>query len=179
MTQTSGFSRPDGIRYVKAPQAADTSEQSSISDSVATIIEAVATEGDAAVRRFGLQFDKADLETTEVTEQEIEQAFAQFDPQSLADSRFAIEQVTNFAEQQLATMKPLEIETLPGVHLGHRILPIRTVGCYVPGGRYPLYSAPIMSIVPAGSSRSSWKLSCSVKSSAGRAGETSRWRGSS
>ena len=149
MTQTSGFSRPDGIRYVKAPQAADTSEQSSISDSVATIIEAVATEGDAAVRRFGLQFDKADLETTEVTEQEIEQAFAQFDPQSLADSRFAIEQVTNFAEQQLATMKPLEIETLPGVHLGHRILPIRTVGCYVPGGRYPLYSAPIMSIVPA------------------------------
>ena len=54
-----------------------------------------------------------------------------------------------FAEAQLATIQPLEIETLPGLHLGHRVIPIETVGAYVPGGRYPLLSAPVMTIVPA------------------------------
>ncbi|MFX6226405.1 histidinol dehydrogenase, partial [Acinetobacter baumannii] len=57
--------------------------------------------------------------------------------------------VRNFAKAQLATILPLEIELLPGVHLGHRVIPIRRIGAYVPGGRYPLLSAPIMTIVPA------------------------------
>jgi sulfopropanediol 3-dehydrogenase len=71
------------------------------------------------------------------------------DPQTRKDTEFAIENVRNFAKAQLATILPLEIETLPGVHLGHRVIPIERVGCYVPGGRYPLLSAPVMTIVPA------------------------------
>ena len=70
-------------------------------------------------------------------------------PQTRADTEFAIANVRKFAEAQLATILPLEVETLPGIHLGHRVIPIERVGCYVPGGRYPLLSAPIMTIVPA------------------------------
>jgi histidinol dehydrogenase/sulfopropanediol 3-dehydrogenase len=74
---------------------------------------------------------------------------ARVDGQTRADTEFAIANVRTFAEAQLGTILPLEIETLPGVHLGHRVIPIERVGCYVPGGRYPLLSAPIMTIVPA------------------------------
>ena len=85
----------------------------------------------------------------EVSEQEIAEALEGMDAQTRRDSEFAINQVRRFAQAQLATMLPLEAETLPGVHLGHRIIPVQTVGCYVPGGRYPILSAPVMSIVPA------------------------------
>ncbi|MEG5594587.1 Histidinol dehydrogenase [Enterobacter hormaechei] len=85
----------------------------------------------------------------EVSEQEIAEALEGMDAQTRRDSEFAINQVRRFAQAQLATMQPLEVETLPGVHLGHRIIPVQTVGCYVPGGRYPILSAPVMSIVPA------------------------------
>ena len=85
----------------------------------------------------------------EVTPAEREAALDELAPQTRADTEFAIANVRRFAEAQLATILPLEIETLPGVHLGHRVIPIERVGCYVPGGRYPLLSAPIMTIVPA------------------------------
>jgi histidinol dehydrogenase/sulfopropanediol 3-dehydrogenase len=71
------------------------------------------------------------------------------DPQARKDMDFAIERVRAFAEAQRATLLPLQIEALPGLHLGHRIIPITRVGAYVPGGRYPLLSAPVMTIVPA------------------------------
>jgi histidinol dehydrogenase/sulfopropanediol 3-dehydrogenase len=71
------------------------------------------------------------------------------DPQTRADTEFAIANVRRFAEAQLATILPLEMESQPGVFMGHRVIPIERVGCYVPGGRYPLLSAPIMTIVPA------------------------------
>ncbi len=73
----------------------------------------------------------------------------ELEPQTRQDTEFAIANVRSFAEAQLATMLPLEVEPLPGVHMGHRVIPIERVGCYVPGGRYPLLSAPIMTIVPA------------------------------
>lgn len=105
--------------------------------------------GDAALRDYSAKFDKTTPDKFEVSEHEIVSALAGLDPQTRKDSEFAIAQVKRFAQAQLATMQPLEIETLPGVHLGHRIIPIQTVGCYVPGGRYPILSAPVMSIVPA------------------------------
>jgi histidinol dehydrogenase/sulfopropanediol 3-dehydrogenase len=71
------------------------------------------------------------------------------DPQTRADTEFAIENVRRFAQAQLSTILPLEIEPLPGLHLGHRVIPIERIGAYVPGGRFPLLSAPIMTIVPA------------------------------
>ena len=69
---------------------------------------------------------------------------AALDPQTRKDTEFAIANVRRFAEAQLATILPLEMESLPGVHMGHRVIPITRVGCYVPGGRFPLLSAPII-----------------------------------
>ncbi len=140
---------PKGIRFVKAPERNQTSDNQPVEALVAEIIENVRTRGDAAVRDYSSKFDKADVAVFEVTAAEREAALAELAPQTRADTEFAIANVRRFAEAQLTTMLPLEIETLPGVHLGHRVIPIERVGCYVPGGRYPLLSAPIMTIVPA------------------------------
>ena len=77
------------------------------------------------------------------------EAVANLDPQTRKDTEFAIERVKAFAEAQLRTLLPLEFDALPGLHLGHRIIPVEFVGAYVPGGRYPILSAPVMTIVPA------------------------------
>ena len=139
----------DKVRWVKRPQGQDAQADRTLTDTVSAIISRVKQEGDAALRDYSQQFDKVIPAQFEVSAQEIEQALAEMDPQTRRDSEFAIAQVRRFAEAQFATMQPLEVETLPGVHLGHRIIPIQTVGCYVPGGRYPILSAPVMSIVPA------------------------------
>lgn len=137
------------VRWIKRPMGQDENAERSVTDTVGTIIARVRQEGDAALRDFSSQFDKVVPEQFEVSADEIEQALAAIDPQTRLDSEFAISQVRRFAQAQLATLLPLEVETLPGVHLGHRIIPVQTVGCYVPGGRYPILSAPVMSIVPA------------------------------
>lgn len=137
------------VSWIKRPQGQDAQADRSLTEKVSAIIERVKTEGDAALRAFSQQFDKVVPAQFEVSEQEIAEALAGMDAQTRRDSEFAINQVRRFAQAQLATMQPLEVETLPGVHLGHRIIPVQTVGCYVPGGRYPILSAPVMSIVPA------------------------------
>jgi len=137
------------VRWIKRPLGQDEQADRSLSDTVSAIIARVRQTGDAALRDYSQQFDKQMPPQFEVTAAEIEQALAELDPQTRRDSEFAIAQVRRFAEAQFATLLPLEVETLPGVHLGHRIIPIQTVGCYVPGGRYPILSAPVMSIVPA------------------------------
>lgn len=149
MMKTTKTYDTEKIRFLKSAQEKDTGSENKIPYLVSGILDDVRKRGDAAVRDFTKKFDDTDLETTEVTQDEIDRALSNFDEQTLADSRFAIEQVRNFANAQYETMLPLDVESLKGVHLGHRIIPIETVGCYVPGGRYPIYSAPIMSIVPA------------------------------
>ncbi|WP_278427193.1 histidinol dehydrogenase [Pantoea dispersa] len=139
----------DQVSWIKRPQGQDEQADRSLSDTVSAIIARVRQDGDAALREFSRQFDKMEPQQFEVTAAEIDQALADMDPQTRRDSEFAISQVRRFAQAQFATMQPLEVETLPGVHLGHRIIPVQTVGCYVPGGRYPILSAPVMSIVPA------------------------------
>lgn len=139
----------DQVSWIKRPQGQDEQADRSLSDTVSAIIARVRQDGDAALREFSRQFDKLEPQQFEVTAAEIDQALADMDPQTRRDSEFAISQVRRFAQAQFATMQPLEVETLPGVHLGHRIIPVQTVGCYVPGGRYPILSAPVMSIVPA------------------------------
>lgn len=138
-----------GVQYVKAPERDSIGDSASVEGLVAQIIADVRQRGDAAVRDYSGKFDKANLAVFEVTVQEREEALAELDPQTRADTEFAIANVRKFAEAQLATILPLEIELRPGLHLGHRVIPIERVGCYVPGGRYPLLSAPIMTIVPA------------------------------
>ncbi|MCH9328220.1 histidinol dehydrogenase [Enterobacter hormaechei] len=137
------------VSWIKRPQGQDAQADRSLTEKVSAIIERVKTEGDTALRAFSQQFDNVVPTQFEVSEQEIAEALQGMDAQTRRDSEFAINQVRRFAQAQLATMQPLEVETLPGVHLGHRIIPVQTVGCYVPGGRYPLLSAPVMSIVPA------------------------------
>lgn len=146
-------SRLDALKgkftQIKAPKRDAVSDTASIEQTVKEIIANVRKRGDAAVREYSIAFDKADVAQFEVTEEEKLKAVADLDPQTREDTEFAIANVRKFAEAQLSTILPLEVETLPGLHLGHRVIPIETVGCYVPGGRYPLLSAPVMTIVPA------------------------------
>lgn len=131
------------------PRQKDLSDALHISKTVSNVLSAVKEYGDKAVAEFSLKFDKSDLKTFEVTHEDREVALEELDLQTRKDTEFAIANVRKFAAAQLETMLPLEIEICKGVHLGHRIIPIEKVGCYVPGSRYPLLSAPIMTIVPA------------------------------
>ena len=140
---------PAGISFVKSPGRNQASDNAPVETLVAEIIKNVRERGDAAVREYSQKFDKSDISVFEVTAEERQAALAELAPQTRADTEFAIANVHRFAEAQLKTILPLEIETLPGVHLGHRVIPVERVGCYVPGGRYPLLSAPIMTLVPA------------------------------
>lgn len=134
--------------FVKAPRADSQSDSGGAAELVATILSDVRSRGDAAVREYSQRFDRVSLAQFEVTTEDRRAALATLDPQTQADTEFAIENVRRFAEAQLATILPLEVESLPGLHLGHRVIPIERVGAYVPGGRFPLLSAPIMTIVP-------------------------------
>ncbi|WP_299648856.1 histidinol dehydrogenase [uncultured Jannaschia sp.] len=116
---------------------------------VSGVLEDVRTAGDAAVARYARKFDRSDATEFEVGPTDREAALDALDPQTRADTEFAIDNVRAFAEAQRATIAPLDMEIRPGVHLGHRVIPIARAGAYVPGGRYPLLSAPIMTIVPA------------------------------
>lgn len=137
------------IKWIKKPQRSAASDNAVVEETVKEILAAVRDGGDEAVRSYSLKFDQSDLETFEVSSEERRSALDEMEPQTRADTEFAIENVRKFAQAQLATILPLEVEPLPGVFMGHRVIPIQKVGCYVPGGRYPLLSAPIMTIVPA------------------------------
>jgi len=137
------------LEFIKAPKIAAQGVDASIRATVEGVLAEVSRDGDDALRRLTKTFDGVDVEEFEVSKAERKQAVEDLDRQTRADTEFAIEQVRAFARAQLATMMPLETEFLRGVHLGHRIIPIRRIGAYVPGGRFPLLSAPIMSLVPA------------------------------
>jgi len=138
-----------GMVFIKAPECDGMAGNVPLEDTVRSIVTAVRERGDAAIREFAQRFDGISPDTLEIGRAEREAAVLSLDPQTRADTEFAIERVRAFAEAQRATMLPLEVEALPGLHLGHRVIPIGRVGAYVPGGRYPLLSAPVMTIVPA------------------------------
>ena len=144
MTQ---FRQP--VEFIKSPAPAGHAALGAVEAVVQEVIAQVRSRGDAAVREYALRFDRYAGEALEVTHAERLAALAALDPQTRADTEFAIANVKAFAQAQLATMLPLEVETLPGVHLGHRVIPIERIGAYVPGGRYPILSAPVMTLVPA------------------------------
>lgn len=138
------------IILIKAPTRSAESDNAPVAEIVTEVLARVQSEGDAAVRDYSQRFDKADLTQFEVTPEEREAALAALDPQTRADTEFAIANVRAFAQAQFATIGGLDdFQPQPGVHMGHRVIPLNRVGCYVPGGRYPLLSAPIMTIVPA------------------------------
>jgi sulfopropanediol 3-dehydrogenase len=132
-------------RDAEAAAAAD----AKVRATVEAALEDIERRGDAAVREMSVKFDGWDREDFRLSEAEIEACIAELTPDNLADIRFAQAQVKNFAEIQMASMQPVERETLPGVVLGHKHIPVNAVGCYVPGGKYPLLASAHMSVVTA------------------------------
>ena len=124
-------------------------KQTEVKETVAAVIADVRERGDAAVREYSARFDGWEPPSFRLGEEEIERCLAAVDQQTIDDIKFAQAQVRAFALAQRGTMKDLEIETLPGVRLGHRHLPISDVGTYVPGGRYPMVASAHMSVVTA------------------------------
>lgn len=116
---------------------------------VEAILGDIEKRGDAAIRELSQKFDKWDRTDFRLSQAEIDACMAELTDQDLIDIEFAQTQVRNFAQAQRATMQDLEIETLPGVILGHKHVPINAVGCYVPGGKYPLLASAHMSVITA------------------------------
>ena len=116
---------------------------------VETILADIERRGDSAVRDLSRKFDNWDRPDFRLSQREIDDCMAQLTDQDLVDIEFAQTQVSNFARAQRATMQDLEVETLPGVTLGHKHVPINAVGCYVPGGKYPLLASAHMSVITA------------------------------
>ncbi len=113
------------------------------------ILADIEARGDAAVRELSARFDGWEPDSFRLTEQQIEAAMAKLSNRELADIRFAQEQVRHFAQVQRDSMLDVEVETMPGVVLGHKHIPVASVGCYVPGGKYPMVASAHMSVATA------------------------------
>ncbi|MGG8278875.1 histidinol dehydrogenase [Klebsiella sp. 141198] len=125
------------------------SHDRTVREAVEKILADIEARGDAAVRELSIKFDKLDRANFRLSQQEIDDCYAQLSERDIADIRFAQEQVRNFAQHQRDSLKDIEVETLPGVILGHKNIPISAAGCYVPGGKYPLLASAHMSIITA------------------------------
>lgn len=137
--------------YLKRGQdaAAVAANDAAVRSTVEGILADIETRGDAAVRELSERFDKWSPAAFRLSPQDIEAALAKVSASDLEDIRFAQTQVRNFAEKQRACILDLEVETLPGVFLGHRNIPVEAVGCYIPGGKYPMVASAHMSVVTA------------------------------
>jgi sulfopropanediol 3-dehydrogenase len=113
------------------------------------ILGDIEKRGDAAVRDLSVKFDQWDRKDYRLTDAEIKDCMSQLSARNIDDIKFAQAQVRNFAEHQRSSMKDIEVETLPGVVLGHKNIPVNSVGCYVPGGKYPLLASAHMSVITA------------------------------
>jgi sulfopropanediol 3-dehydrogenase len=116
---------------------------------VREMLDDLRKNGMDAVRKYSRKFDDWNPDIFELTEQQISDAIAKCDQQLIRDTEFCQSNVRAFAEAQLATLQPLEVEISPGIILGHKHIPINRVGSYVPGGRYPMFGSAQMSIIPA------------------------------
>ena len=113
------------------------------------ILSDIETRGDRAIRELSRKFDNWDPQTFRLSDAEIEAAISKVSKGDLDDILFAQSQVRSFAQKQKACLEDLEVETMPGVVLGHRNVPVNSVGCYVPGGKYPMVASAHMSVVTA------------------------------
>ncbi|WP_250501335.1 histidinol dehydrogenase [Caballeronia sp. GAWG1-5s-s] len=120
-----------------------------VRETVETTLADIEARGDAAVRELSVRFDKLDREDYRLSQSEIDQCLAQLSARDIADIEFAQKQVQNFARHQREAIRDIEVETLPGVVLGHKNLPVNAAGCYVPGGKYPLLASAHMSVITA------------------------------
>jgi sulfopropanediol 3-dehydrogenase len=139
------------IKHLKAskPIEAKAEIATQVRATVEQIIADIAARGDAAVREYSERFDKWSPASFRLSDAEIAACVAQLSAAELDDIRFAQTQVRRFAEIQRSALRDVEVETLPGVVLGHKNLPVNSVGCYVPGGKYPLVASAHMSVLTA------------------------------
>ncbi len=139
------------MRYLKKGQTAEaiSANDAVVKETVEKILADIGARGDAAVRDLAQKFDGYAPESFRLSDAEIQNAISEVSPRDLEDIHFAQRQVRNFAKAQLGCLKELEVETLPGVFLGHRNVPVEAVGCYVPGGKYPMVASAHMSVLTA------------------------------
>jgi sulfopropanediol 3-dehydrogenase len=139
------------VEYLKTgkPEAERTAEDAKIRQTVEITLREIETRGDAAVRELSQKFDGYSPPSFRLTPSEIEAAIGKVSARDMADIDFAQSQIRGFAEAQRGSIRDIEIETLPGVVLGHRNIPVQSVGCYVPGGKFPMVASAHMSVVTA------------------------------
>ena len=139
------------VQYIKQgkPAQAKADLDAQVRATVEGILCDIEANGDAAVREYSAKFDKWSPESFRLSPAQIDACIAQLSPQTLADIRFAQAQIRRFAQIQKSSMHDVEIETMPGVVLGHRNIPMNSVGCYIPGGKYPLIASAHMSVLTA------------------------------
>jgi len=130
---------------VEAVRAADNSVRETVERTLADI----EARGDAAIRDLSIKFDGLQRDDYRLSDAEIQACMNQLSDRDLKDIEFAQTQVRNFAQHQRAALKDIEVETLPGVALGHKNIPVNAAGCYVPGGKYPLLASAHMSVITA------------------------------
>ena len=131
------------------PQAEQETDAQSVRLVVENIIQDIAARGGAAVRDLSHKFDNFSPPSFRLNDSEIEAAISKVNTREMEDIRFAQAQIRRFAEAQKASLKNIELETRPGVILGHRIIPVNSVGCYIPGGNYPIVASAHMSVLTA------------------------------
>lgn len=139
------------INYLKKgpTQEEKVASNKKVQNIVEDIISNIENNGDQAVKEYSEKFDKWTPKSFRLSKQEIADCYAELDEQVISDIKWAQTQVRNFAQIQRDSMKDVEVETLPGVTLGHKHIPMESVGCYVPGGKYPLVASAHMSVVTA------------------------------
>src|SRR5579859_155890 len=139
------------IRYLKrgATEEEKFEADRKVREIVEGILEDVMRRGDAAVRELSAKFDKWEPKSFRLSDDEIQVLIGSLPAQVIEDIKFAQAQIRRFAEAQRAALQDVEVETLPGIRLGHRNIPVASVGCYVPGGRYPMVASAHMSVLTA------------------------------
>ena len=131
------------------PEAERAQDDAQVRDSVERTLADIEARGDAAVRELSAKFDSYTPESFRLSQPQIDALIAELTPRELEDIKFAQAQVVKFAQAQRASMTDIEVETLPGVVLGHRNIPVQSVGCYVPGGKFPMVASAHMSVATA------------------------------
>ncbi|AUQ71503.1 histidinol dehydrogenase [Phaeobacter inhibens] len=139
------------IDYLKRgkPEADRAEDDAKTASVVASTLKDIEARGDAAVRELACKFDNYDRDSYRLSEAEIEAIIAKVSPREMADIQFAQDQVTKFAQAQRDSMLDIEVEPMPGVILGHKNIPVQSVGCYVPGGKFPMVASAHMSVATA------------------------------
>ena len=138
------------MKILKESQKRTAADNKTLRDTVAGMIEHVCAEGDAALQEYNSKFDGCNRKNLRVSREEIEAAYEKLDAQEIEDLKTALSHITAFAQAQKDSMSEVKnFSPAPGIFLGHRIIPVQSCCCYVPGGGYPLYSTALMLIGPA------------------------------